>query len=92
MRLKHNTRSTSIAAAIANLPVRSKQHRAILTYMIQFGISGVTRDQIEFGTGISGNAIRPRVLELIELGHIRETAKVRKTRAGRDAYVLEVRR
>lgn len=88
MRLKHNTRSTSIAAAIANLPVRAKQWRAILKYLASR--KNATREEIEIGTGISGNATRPRLLELIELGHIRETAKVRKTRAGRDAYVLEV--
>lgn len=92
MRLRHNTRSTSIAAAIANLPVRAKQWRAILTFIGARGDWGATRDEVEIGTGISGNAVRPRTIELIELGHIRETAKVRKTRAGRDAFVLEVRR
>lgn len=88
MRLKHNSKATSIAAAIANLPVRAKQWRAILTYLKNR--KAATRDDIEADTGISGNAVRPRVLELIELGHIRETDKVRKTRSGRDAFVLEV--
>lgn len=89
MRLKHNTRSTSIAAAIANLPIRNLQQRKILAFLGSKK-RGATRDEIELETGLSGNAVRPRTLELIELGHIRETAKVRKTRAGRDAYVLEV--
>lgn len=91
MRLKHNKRATSIAAAIANLPVRAKQHREILAYM-KTRKCGATRDEIEAATSMLHQSCGPRIRELLEAGYIRETAKVRKTRAGRDAYVLEVRR
>lgn len=90
MKLKHNTRPTSVAAAIANLPVRAKQWRAIMVYM-KSRKSGATRDEVEAATSMLHQSCGPRIKELLEAGLLRETTRLRKTRSGREAYVLELK-
>lgn len=82
----HNNRETSILAAEAIRPHVGRQQQAILDYLR--GCDGDTRDGIEAATGIHGNAVRPRCLELLKLRLIVETNETRLTRSGRKAYVL----
>lgn len=88
---------TSRQAAIDNYPREGGQRRAILsTFAAQipsanFGsYKGYTRDELETITKLSGNAIRPRVKELIEGGYLEESDDVRLTRAGSEATVLQI--
>jgi hypothetical protein len=50
---------------------------------------GATRDQLQHGLKMPGDTVRPRVLELIKAGKIHETMEKRKTRQGRQAFVLK---
>jgi len=89
---------TSLAAAIDNWPragtqkariletLKAASDRANLGY---YGETlGLTREELEQWVGLSGNAVRPRVAELIEAGLVKETDRKRKTRSGSEAYVL----
>ena len=51
---------------------------------------GLTRDQIADETGISPNTVRPRIAELITLGHIDDTRLTRLTVTGSPATVCEI--
>jgi hypothetical protein len=51
---------------------------------------GLTRDQIAEETGISPNTVRPRIVELITLGHIADRRLTRLTVTGSPAAVCEV--
>jgi hypothetical protein len=78
--------STSLAAAIDNLPRAGTQKARILTYLST--VDGATRDEIERDLNLSGNAVRPRVKELQEEGLVEETERTRRTRSGSQATVL----
>lgn len=85
----HNGTPTSVAAAISIEPISGTQRRAIHEWLCGRP-DGATRQEIEQGTGVDGSAVRPRVLELIGMGLVRETARTRATTSGRMAVVLEV--
>jgi len=84
----HNSTPTSIAAADSQSPKKAAIDRErILMFVHESG--GATRDEIEVGTGIIGNTVRPRVHELIaQQFRLVEVNRVRPTRTGRDAFVL----
>jgi predicted ArsR family transcriptional regulator len=44
--------------------------------------AGLTADELEHRLGLSGNAVRPRLLELAEMGAIKRTDRTRRTRSG----------
>lgn len=84
----HNNVPTSIAAADSLSPDKAETYRArILMFVQERG--NATRDEIEAGTGIAGNTIRPRVDELKKRGQLIETDEQRSTRSGRKAFVLK---
>ena len=59
----------------------------ILAALVKFG--PMTDGEIIERTGMSGDTVRPRRLELAASGLIRKTGEKRKTRAGRPAEVWE---
>jgi len=82
---------TSLAAAIDNLPRAGTQRRVVYDWIArysEFPYDGITRDELEAVSGLTGNTIRPRVRELEEEGFIEETDRTRKTRSGSMATVL----
>lgn len=80
---------TSFDAAVHNLPKAGTQRRQILDAIRAAGDFGLTRDELEVACGLSGNAVRPRVRELQDEGHIEEdTEQTRRTRSGSQATVL----
>jgi hypothetical protein len=93
---------TSRQAAIDNYPRKGSQREKILTvFAAQIpktdgdgGLTterhGYTRDDLERLTNLSGNAIRPRVKELLDGGYLEETEETRPTRAGSAATVLQI--
>lgn len=86
MSLKYSNPTTSFQAAVDNLPRAGTQRRLILDTIRSSG--GLTRDEIEVLTDLSGNAVRPRIRELQEEGHVEETKETRRTRSGSMAAVL----
>lgn len=77
---------TSFQAAVDNLPRAGTQKARILTYLETVG--DATRDEMEADLDLSGNAVRPRIVELIEAGLVEETERTRVTRSGSKATVL----
>ncbi len=81
----HNQTSTSIAAAhelTDAVTLRERVYDAIAA-----APAGLTREELERVTGLSGNTVRPRVWELVRAGRI-TTCGTRPTTSGRRAAVL----
>lgn len=77
--------ATSRKAALDNYPRSgSQRHRILLALRNR----GMTREEIEFALQLSGNAVRPRVDELMKGGWVEATDRTRKTTLGSDAEVL----
>jgi hypothetical protein len=84
----HNGTPTSIAAAESIVPHVNRQQELILAYLRT--CDGDTREIPVCSSMPSGNAVRPRVRELIGKGLVQETDTQRQTRSGRAAAVLRV--
>lgn len=87
----HNRTRTSRAAAQAIEPKAGTQRATVLRWIRLLEETGMTRDELEYLTGLSGNTIRPRVYELIRDGFVMESGETRPTRSGRAAEVLIAR-
>jgi hypothetical protein len=79
---------TSQRASQLIFPKVGTLRRRVYDVIAGAGADGATRDEIERLTGLAGSTVRPRVLELIEAGFVRETKDTRETAAGRAAYTL----
>lgn len=77
----HPRRVTSQAAALAATRAGEMRQRVLQIIRVQ---GPVCDDEIAFELGIDSNSVRPRRLELLRLGAIRESGR-RRTRAGRSA-------
>lgn len=80
--------ATSHKAAESIRPKAAALRRQVFDYIATRGWAGATRQEIEAALGISGNTVRPRVVELVKAGMVIETNRSRKTSAGRLAAVL----
>lgn len=80
---------TSRRAALANYP-RSGSQRLTVLEVIAANVwrGGITREEIATATYLSGDAVRPRVRELIDGGWVVEGEETHLTKAGNDAHVL----
>jgi hypothetical protein len=88
-KVSRNHGATSHLAALHVRPRRGTQRWRILKAIEGTGASGATRDQLCFWLrSISPNSLRPRVLELIEGGHVVVTDRYRNTPSGQRAEVL----
>lgn len=88
----HNGTATSKAAAESIRAYRGRHLTKIFTFIEGRGFGGATRDEIERELHIGGNTVRPRVKELIELGTVKELEAQRKTKSGRNAFILVARK
>lgn len=77
--------ATSRRAAKLNMPRSGTQRATVLVALFNGG--GMTDEQIARVTGLGHNSVRPRRIELVELGLVRPTVAVRTTRAGAAATV-----
>lgn len=83
------TSDTSHAAAVAIENKTAMRRREVWKALVKAGANGLTRQELEPATCLSGDSIRPRVLELIASGHVIESqVQTRLTRAGNAAAVL----
>lgn len=79
--------STSEDAAIAIQPHLNRLRARVYEFIAQRREFGATCDEIEAGTSLRGNTIRPRLLELELVKRIVRTTRTRPTRSGRQALV-----
>ena len=81
--------STSREAAESMTPEKKAiQYAKLLKALRVAGPLGGTREELEHQTGILGNSIRPRLVELQDKGLVMQTTRRRKTLKGKDAFVL----
>lgn len=82
-----NQTETSDEAARKVEPKRTKYQQMVLDAL---RIADATADELETRTGLRGNTVRPRLVELVEANVIRRTDRKRPTRTGSPAFVYEV--
>ncbi|HYF24355.1 MAG TPA: hypothetical protein VD931_01310 [Baekduia sp.] len=90
--LPHNGTATSIAAAESMRPAAARQRARVWAFVASKGAKGATADEIEAELAMSGNSVRPRLLEL-RAGPKPELIVApftRATRTGREAAVYVV--
>lgn len=85
---------TSKAAAEAIEPKIGSLRRQVLDYLRHCGVSGATDDEMQLPKELGGldmdpSTQRPRRIELVNTGWVRDSGKRRKTRSGRLAVVWE---
>lgn len=90
----HNGSATSAAAARSIAPLVGTIRRRVLDF-VRSQPDGATADEIEAALGLSGNTVRPRLIELQGRESdgsdrfIRQTERTRLTHARRKAVVYE---
>jgi hypothetical protein len=82
---------TSVDAGHSVKPITGFQRRKVFAAIKAYGLSGITCQQLEIVLEMSGNSIRPRIVELMEQGLIEE-AGTRPTKSNRQATVYVVKR
>lgn len=80
----------SIAAAEAMLPRAGTDRRKVLDLLRQWHATGATDDELQIGLAMDPSTERPRRIELVNAGLVRDSGRTRKTRSGRRATVWEV--
>ncbi len=68
-------------------PIVGDLHRQVLDAL---RVRPQTGEELEASTGLVGNTLRPRLIELLALGKVRRNGERRPTRSGRHAAVWEV--
>lgn len=79
--------ATSIAAAAAIEPSAATLRGRVLAFLRASG--GATDERGIDSTGISPSTYRPRRIELVDAGLVRDSGRTRTTRSGRQAVVWE---
>lgn len=80
---------TSVAAAGRAEPAAATQRRAVLDYIRGRGAEGATDEEVQTALGMNPSTQRPRRIELVGSGHVRDSGRQRQTRSGRNAVVWE---
>lgn len=81
------SKAASRAAALLAFPRSGTQRYRVLNVIAGVGEHGVTDERIQRLLGMSPNTQRPRRLELVKGGWIKDSGKVRKTVSGAYATV-----
>lgn len=84
----HNHTETSIEAAEFIKPFRESCRDKVLRAIKESGERGLTREEIEAKTGLSGNTVRPRVSELFKMKKIKQSYQYGKTASGLKAEIV----
>ena len=84
----HNGTRTSVDAAHAIKPHAVTLRGRVLTFLAGCA-DGATAEEVEAGTGLRGNTVRPRLVELRESGCVRDSGRTRKSASGRACVVWE---
>lgn len=83
--LSINARGTSREAADKALGRSGSQRRRVYEFIVSTG--GATDEELAEALGMNPSSVRPRRLELITAGFIRESGRTRKTASGTPAIV-----
>ena len=83
---------TSRAAAEAIEPKRGTKRRIVLDYIREMGDEGATDEEMQRRLFMSGNTQRPRRVELLDAGFIKDSGARRKTPSGELAVVWVMKR
>ena len=86
---KHS--DTSISAAFEAEPAAGTQKTRILEYLRKYRDSGATDEDMQLYLGMNPSTQRPRRIELVQQGLVRDSGTTRPTRAGRQATVWMAR-
>ena len=94
MTLGPYSNATTSRDAARNLRPKALQHleRVVLDFVRMHYTGGATRQEICDGLALSGDAVRPRVVSLIEKGLLYESEDTRPTPSGREAHILRTTR
>jgi hypothetical protein len=79
---------TSMEAAVAAELRHDNERSRVLQFLIERG--GATDDEIQVALGMNPSTERPRRIELVNRGLVRDTGRTWPTRTGRRATVWEV--
>ena len=78
---------TSMAAAEAIEPKTATLRRAYLNWLRSQGEVGGTDEEAQDALAMGGSTQRPRRVECVQGGLVRDSGRTRKTRSGREAVV-----
>jgi hypothetical protein len=78
---------TSEAAAITIAPLTGRLLTLVYRYILGCGESGATDEEIQIALNMAGSTERPRRIELLARGKVRDSGRTRPTLAGRAAVV-----
>jgi hypothetical protein len=81
---------TSQAAAEAIAPVAGRLRRRVYEHLLSVGVAGCTDEEGIAALGMSASTYRPRRIECVEAGLVRDSGRTRKTKSGRQAVVWVV--
>lgn len=79
--------ATSREAAIEIYPKAGTLRASVYEALAQAGDAGLTDEQIGQQIRMGGNTVRPRRVELVEKGLVRDSGRRRETGSGRKAVV-----
>ncbi len=79
--------ATSQAAATAIRPVAQRDRERIRGLFVAAGDSGLTDEEIVTATGLNPSTARPRRIDLVKEGAVRDSHRTRPTRSNRPATV-----
>lgn len=78
---------TSVSAAEQIEPFTGTQRGRVLEFIRGCGEQGSTDEEVQAALAMNPSTQRPRRVELVRMGFIRDSGRVRQTQAGRDAVV-----
>jgi transcription initiation factor IIE alpha subunit len=78
---------TSRLAALRIEPAARTLRAAVYSVIIKAGVSGATDEEICEALRMAGNTERPRRVELMDGGFVKDSSRRRHTRSGRQAVV-----
>jgi len=78
---------TSVEAAERAAPRSGAQRAQVLAHLRDQGEAGATDEEIQTALDLGGSTQRPRRVELVHRGLVRDSGRTRPTRAGRSSVV-----
>lgn len=74
--------TTSKTAALAIVGDLNRLQRVVYEFIVSRGEYGATNEEIQDGTSLSGDTVRPRCVRLRELGLVGDSGRKRTLRSG----------
>lgn len=81
---------TSVDAAESIRPNAETLRRKVLDFIVSQGVNGATDEEIQVALSMGGSTERPRRVELVAAGMVKDIGTMRQTSTGRKATVWVV--